>query len=87
MSTKKLWLLREVENLPTNDNPFLPWYDTCDEMVVCAKDEDTARRIAQENGGDEARRCDDIWLNSKYTTCTPLKPDNEGVIIKSFLSA
>ena len=93
LPTLKLWLLQMIEDLPNEDNPFLPWYDTCIGMVVCAEDELSAREIAQSNGEDEwisdkvyanARQ---VWNNSKYTTCVELRPEKEGVIIKNVLEA
>ena len=59
----KLWLLEAKANLPTDDNPWEPWYDKSFGFVVRAETEAEARKIAHENAfagylprlGDENR--------------------------------
>jgi len=95
LPTLKLWLLQMIEDLPNEDNPFLPWYDTCIGMVVCAETEESARQIAQSNGetelriwvGDKVQAAKQVWSNPKYTTCIELRPEKEGVIIKDVREA
>lgn len=49
-------------------------HDNTFEMVVCAMDEDDARRYAAEHD------CD-IWLDPAYALCEPLDAEMPGVII------
>jgi hypothetical protein len=48
-----LWLLRPVENLPIDDNPWDPWYDKAFGFVILAETEADARALADKNAGDE----------------------------------
>lgn len=74
----KLWILKAVEGLPDNDNPWEPWYDCCFGMVVRAENEIDARKIAQKRSGDEGSeymrkcKCREPWIISKYSTCVEL---------------
>lgn len=93
----KLYLLRPVDNLPDNDNPWDPWYNKCFGFVVRAKNEPEARQFATEDAGDENRgtfmgakisRTNAPWLDPMYSTCVELKKVGDaGVIIKDFASA
>lgn len=83
MSELKLWLLRPMEGL-TVDNPWEPWYDKAFGFVVCAINEKSARGIAQKNCGDEGSS---TWLNADHASCTELKADSEGLIIRDFCAA
>lgn len=95
----KFWLLRPVENLPDNDDPWNPWYDKVFGFVVRANDEQQAREIAQENAGDEQRgiflglriaNTTTPWLDPKYSTCvelSKLQGDEPDVILSDYHSA
>lgn len=93
----KLWILRPVDGLPKNDNPWNPWFDKSFGFVVRAETEAEARDMAHAEAGDENR---DIflgsktsytigpWKNAKYSTCTELLPDGAaGVVMMDFASA
>lgn len=92
----RLWLLRPIEDLPKDDNPWEPWYDKCFGMVVRADTEDEARATANANAGDEQRgeflgrqtsEPGSAW-SSRYSTCVPLTEAGEpGVVIKDVWSA
>jgi hypothetical protein len=86
----KLWLLRPVPE----DSLWKPWYDKSFGFVVRAETESHARKIAEENAGDENRQLGDAntercaWLNATHSTCVELTPDGEpGLIIVDFASA
>jgi hypothetical protein len=95
----KLWLLRPIENLPEDNNPWEPWYDKVFGFVIRAETENEARKIAQENGGDELIKWTwdktpqgqfsmRSWLDSNLSSCMELKADGEpGLIIKDFAAA
>ncbi len=77
----KLWLLRPVENLNKDDNPWDPWYDKCFGFVIKAESVEHARVIADGNAGDENRgefmgkqtaATTAPWLTSHYSTCEEL---------------
>lgn len=89
----KLWLLRPVEGLEDQDNPWRPWYDKAFGFVVRADSEEAARRWAMEKAGEETQRwveesgeCKRIeipaWTDAHYSTCIPLLPDGqEGIVL------
>ena len=91
----RLWLLKPVEGLPNDDNPWIPWYDKAFGHVVRAETEQEARRLANEAGGEESgpRRESfyfsndfhggEVWLHQKYTTCVELTPDGQAEVIMS----
>ena len=93
----KLWLLRPMEGLAKNDNPWEPWYDKAFGFVVRAETEEEARRFAQADAGDEKRgtflgeKTSDTntpWMDAKYSTCTELLPDGApGVVMQDFAAA
>jgi hypothetical protein len=90
MSTR-LYILRPVEDLPSRDNPWEPWYDKRFGFVVRAQSEEDARKIAHDRAGDENRgefmgskiaNTAAPWLESRYSSCLELLPDGEiGLII------
>lgn len=51
-----------------------PWYDKCFGFVIAANSSIEARKIAQDNGGDE--RNADVWLDASLSNCIELKPEN-----------
>ena len=80
----KLFLLEPKENIE-GENPWKPWYDKVFAFVVRAENEDSARKIAILNKGNESRDC---WANPDYSSCEELKPEGEpGVIIRDYASA
>ena len=93
----KLWLLRPIQDLPDNDNPWEPWYDKAFGFVVRAKNEKEAREFAHQDAGEENRgeflfkktaNTTEPWKNEKYSTCIELKKDGDaGVIIQDSASA
>lgn len=44
----RVWLLRPVENLPRDDDPWDEWWERTHRLVVRAPDKDTSRRLAHE---------------------------------------
>lgn len=81
----KLWLLR-----PINEDavPWIPWTDRCFGFVIRTTTEEKARKIADENHGDENRYAEKPWLNKELTSCKPLTiMGEEEIIIKDFASA
>jgi len=91
----KLWILKPAKDLP-EDNPWEPWYDKAFGFIVQAPDEETARKLANENGGDETgkishdiyRTGGDAWLDHEMSTCKELQVgDVEMVIMRDFASA
>lgn len=90
----KIYILRPKENL--KDNPWTPWYDKVFGFIVRAKTEEEARKMANEQGGDETgpvrnrvyRTGGDPWLNPEYSTCEELSKEGEaGVIMRDFARA
>jgi hypothetical protein len=93
----KLWLLRPVDGLAKNDDPWEPWYDKAFGFVVRAETEAEARALAHAEAGDEnrglflrARIADTAqpWMDAKYSTCTELLPEGAAeLVMKDFASA
>lgn len=83
-----LYLLRPIKN-------WTPWYDCAFGFVVRASSEKEARRLAQENGGDESDGWDggkkvDVpaWTDPSLSTCVVLQNDGPSeVIIRDFAAA
>lgn len=84
----KLWLLKPVEGLAKDNDPWEMPYDKTDGVVVRAECETDAREIAVEAGGDEMTiAMESPWLNPRYTTCTVI--DKKGpaeVILYSYVN-
>lgn len=93
----KLWLLRPVDGLAENDNPWEPWYDKAFGFVVRAETEAEARSLAHADAEDENRgefcgtktvNTTQPWLNAKYSTCVDLLPEGDAeVVMKDFSRA
>lgn len=91
----RLWLLKARTDLPTarEANPWVPWYDKADGFVVRAESDELARKLAQEQGGDEVGASYNhpripAWTDSKFSTCEPLEQDGaEGVVLCDFSAA
>jgi len=82
----KLYILRPVDGDPL----WSPWYDKAFGFVVAARDEVTARVIAQNDAGDEAGYHGEnpAWTDATHSTCVELVPPSEsGVVMKDFASA
>lgn len=80
----KLWILRPAkESLLWN-----PWYDKAFGFVIRAETEEDARRIAQENAGDETRYNAPAWTDPVNSTCIELTADGpEEEIMRDFAAA
>lgn len=92
----KLYLIRPNEDLPKDDNPWEPWYDKAFGFVVRAETEQQARRMAQDNHGDEndvwgensVTHCIEPWLKDKYTSCVEITQDGPAeMIIRDYRAA
>ncbi len=84
----KLYILRAKEA----SGPWHPWYDKAFGFVIRAKTEEAARKLADQNAGDENRDYDDSaphpWLLETYSTCDELaKPGPEELILRDFAAA
>lgn len=93
---QKLWILFPREGLSKEDNPWKPWYDKVFGVVVHAETEEEARRLANEEGGDETgprrnvhyQTGGDPWLDAHYSTCEELSLEGPSeVIMTDFRSA
>ena len=74
----KLYLLKPVSD-------WKPWYDKCFGVVVRAETVEQARKLAQENAGDEGK---DVWFNAALTSCEELTNEGKaGTILVNFASA
>ena len=89
----KIWVLRPI---PENSGAWEPWYDKAFGFVGSAPDKQTARKIANKNGGDEIGRINskvyrtggDPWLDPEQSTCEELvTSDKAEVILRDFKSA
>ena len=95
----KLWLLRPSDNLPNENNPWIPWFDKAFGFVVRADTEEEARRLAEDESGDEeeydyniATRTKTLtstpWLDPSLSTCIELTDSGEpGIVIQDFHAA
>jgi hypothetical protein len=77
----KLFELYPVVGLEQDNNPWIPWFDKCFHVIVRAKDEKTARELAQKKGSDEARGDNKVWINPEYTVCEELTYEGEEEVI------
>lgn len=75
----KLYILK----LGEHTTAWTPWYDKCFGMTIRAKDEDTARRLANSSGGPENNDGIAPWLDPKQSTCTVINgKGTEEVLLK-----
>lgn len=75
----KLWLLRPIKGL--SDDPWKPWYDKHHGFVIRAKNEESARVMANANSRDENFGRGEVWTNPKYSTCIELTKTGKSEII------
>ena len=90
-----LWLLRPVEGLPDDDNPWRWPYDKVHGFVVLGESEEAARAFAAASAGDEMSGLSDgagkwtvhnPWLDCQLTTCVELSDEPAGVIMRDFVA-
>ena len=91
----KIFHLFPKENIE-GENPWSPWYDKAFGFVVRAENEEEARKLANEKGGDETgeishsiyRTGGDPWLDANFSECVELTEEgNKGVIICDYALA
>ena len=63
----KLWLLRPINIY--GDSPWNPWHDKAFGFVVRADTEQEARKLANEESGDENYNEPDVWFKQEFTLC------------------
>ena len=86
----KIYILRPKTETPLEGtfDPWEPWFDKAFGFVITAKNEENARKIADDSGGDESDKETRPWLDSKYSTCVELTAGNkEELVIRDFASA
>lgn len=89
----KLWLLKAREDLPKDNDPWEPWYDTAAGFVIRAETETAARAIATRNAGNEIgmrwrQHKWHAWADPTYSTCEELTADGDAdVVLCDFKSA
>jgi hypothetical protein len=79
----KLWILEPKNRKdfpPGSEDPWDPWYDKCFGIVVRAKNSKSARKMANDAGGDENRNISP-WLDPMFTSCKELKNDGEAEVV------
>ena len=75
-----LYLLKPIN---PDAGPWDPWYDRAFGFVVRAKSPTMARKIADENAGDENRIAGHPWLYPAMSSCKVLRADGpEGLILQ-----
>lgn len=81
----RFWLIEPVEDLPKG-NPWDPWFDLCFGMVVRAKDEAEARKLAFERGGTQDKG--KAWLDPSLSNCINLLNEgNSEIILESWANS
>lgn len=87
----QLWIIRPVENLPEQNDPWFEKYDIALGFVVRAESEGQARILADRFAGSNdgtfhnGYRWVNPWLETDYSTCEPLSHEGEeGVIIMDY---
>jgi hypothetical protein len=87
----KLWIIGPRDDLPKDDDPWEPWFDKAFSMIVEARTEADARRIAHENCmcRDETSLHDrGVYLDPRYSECTELSPTGqERLVMAEFETA
>ena len=86
----KIFHLYPNPALSKNESPWSgSQYDKVESIVIRAKDENEARKIADKNAGDENSNFPILnarpWLDGKYTICYQLRSKGKsGVICKDY---
>ena len=73
-----------------NTDPWSPWYDKSFGFIVRAENEENARKIADENSGDEngEHGIEHPWIDPQYSSCNILYSEGEEcLIMEDFRSA
>ena len=93
----KLWILRPIDGLAGDDDPWEPWYDKAFGFVVRAETEDEARELAHTHAGAEnngvflsrkTAKTNAPWKDAAYSTCVELLPDGDaGIVMIDFHAA
>jgi hypothetical protein len=68
---KKLYLIERIDDLPHDDDPWEPSWDKGISMVIRAKSESSARKLAAYQD-DVDWEAGNPWLSPKYSTCIEL---------------
>ncbi len=80
----KLWLLRPIKS---NNKAWSLLYDKAFGFVVRAETARKARKIANDNGGDENHYDAAPWLDPKQSRCTQLKAIGKSkLILRDFVA-
>ena len=84
-----LWILRPVDPLADDDDPWDPWYDKAFGFVIQAETEERARELAQFIGADETRYPDTLaWTDSELSDCKELIVEGpEHIVISDYRNA
>lgn len=82
----KLWILRPVENLDNENNPWrYGKYDAYYGFVMRAETEEIARQLAADVACAENNRFGNPWINNMYTTCYELTSDGAvGIVLSDY---
>ena len=86
----KLWYLHPITgHLKGKPNPWDPWYDTLQEIVVRAETEEEARQITVDWQGEEATDWEvSPWLDPTLSGCHELLYEGEpGLIVRNIHEA
>lgn len=77
----------DVNKNRSNENPWLierTPYDKVFGFVIRAKDSKEARRIADNNAGDENHGDVSPWLSPKCSSCRQIKDGASSIILKDY---
>lgn len=81
----KLFELRPVNGLVADNNPWWHGYDKCFCFIIRADSETEARKIADQNAGDENKYFKNPWQDKNYSTCIELTQGGKSGIISKEL--
>ncbi len=82
-----LFILKPRMDLRSADDPWDSWSHSAFRFVVRAQNETEARKLAQDNGGNEMRT-KAVWLSAEYTICELLTQEGVSMVIcRDFASA
>ena len=81
----KIYLLSKNPEIPSEIDPWKPWYDKCFAMVVIAGSEQEAREMASKACQDEGSIA---WLENHYSVCRELKrTDKKEIVVQDVWEA